>query len=342
MADPQVAASVPVDPSKQPTASRPTRLGDIFREAAAVWLAGVRDALTLHECVFFLARSETIRFRTLQCFMLNGVIFLGSIILFNWVIDPALAMLRHLVKEDEVWATEFVGASLSALYKVLWIYPIYCISFVLNTVMYQEVADSALALRQSKPWKAMPPLERLINEAFRVLLNLVYIIEMDLIYYLPVVGPALYFVHSCWLASIYCFEYRWVHLRWTSNARLEYFERHWLYFAGFGFPVSCVSFLCPRFIDAGVFALLFPLSILTAIVAEPRALRLAPRHLRRLPVFLVVQGTSCLMLRMFETRLGSPGDMGLQPRDQPKESAAAESAAVDGRAKGSPARERST
>jgi len=279
---------------------------DLCREAATVWLSGVRDAVTMHQCVFFLARSEVIRLRSLQCFMLNGVIFLGSILLFNWAVDPVLSVMRRLVQDDEVWATDFVAASFSVLYKVLWIYPIYCISFILNTVMYQEVADSALGLLQHKPSRPAPPLERLINEAFRVLLNLVYIIETNLLYYVPVAGPSLYFIHSCWLASIYCFEYRWVHQRWTSNERLDYFERHWLYFAGFGFPVSFVSFLCPRFIDAGVFALLFPVFVLTASNAEPKELQSWPTPLRRLPVFAAVQGSSCLMLRLFEGRLTGP------------------------------------
>jgi len=292
--------------NEPPPGDRACRPAECLREAAAVWLAGVCDAVTLDQCVFFLARSEVIRFRTLQCFMLNGVIFLGSILLFNWAVDPVLSMMRRLVQDDEAWTTEFVVASFSVLYKVLWIYPIYCISFILNTVMYQEVADSALALLQHKPPRPSPPLERLINEAFRMLVNFVYIIETNLLYYVPVCGPALYFVHSCWLASVYCFEYRWVHQRWTSAARLDYFERHWLYFAGFGFPVSFVSFLCPRFIDAGVFALLFPIFVLTASRAEPRELRKWPAPVQRLPVFMVVQGISCFALRLFEGRLTAP------------------------------------
>lgn len=213
-------------------------------------------------------------------------------------------------QEDDAWAAEFVASSFSMLYKVLWIYPIYCISFVLNTVMYQEVADSALTLtHRQPPPSALPLFERLIDETFRVLLNLVYVIQINLLYYLPVVGAPLYFVHSCWLASIYCFEYRWVHHRWDSKKRLDYFEENWLYFAGFGFPVSFVSFLCPRFVDAGVFALLFPICILTASAAEPRELK-KPARLRRLPIFFVVQGTSCLVLRFFEGRLAVPSRAG--------------------------------
>lgn len=172
-------------------------------------------------------------------------------------------------------------------------------------VMYQEVADSALALHRQETPHSTPALERLINETFRMLLNFVYLAEMYMIYYVPIAGPPLYFLHSCWLASIYCFEYKWVHLRWASNDRLDFFERHWLYFAGFGFPVSIVSFLCPRFIDAGVFALLFPLCILTATAAEPRELRSAPRPLRRLRLFVVVHGVSCFVLRLFRGSLAA-------------------------------------
>lgn len=227
--------------------------------------------------------------------------------MFNWAIEPALGILRRLVQDDQVWATDMVGSSFSVLYKVLWIYPIYSISFVLNTVMYQEIADEALALGKERPAAAQGLLDRLSDETFRVLQNLVYIVEINLLYYLPLVGPALYFLHSCWLAAIYCFEYRWVHLRWRSNARLDYFERHWLYFAGFGFPVSTVTFLCPRFVDAGVFALLFPLCILTATTAEPRALKLAPAPIRSLPIFIAVQGVSNLVLRYFEGGLDTAG-----------------------------------
>jgi len=275
-----------------------------FQEAGQVWLSGVKDALMLHKCIYFLAHSETIRFRTLQCFILNGVIFLGSILLFNFAVEPALNFLKRLVQEDEVWATDFIATSFSVLYKVFWIYPIYCISFVLNTVMYQEIADSALRSTQRAPVPGIPVLERIIQETWRVLVNLVYLVEMYLLSYIPIIGPLLYFVHSCWMASIYCFEYGWVHQRWSANARVDYFECHWLYFFGFGFPVSFVSYFCPRFIDAGVFALFFPVFVLTATRAEPKALQQCPKQLQRLPLFMVVQGVSCFLVRIFEGATG--------------------------------------
>jgi len=302
-------ASRPSLPSEQ---ARSWNVAERLQDATGVWISGVRDALTVYQFVFFLARSEVIRFRTLQCFMLNGVIFLGSIFLFNWAINPLLGLLRRLVQDDDAWATDLIFASFSVLYKMLWIYPIYCISFILSTFMYQEIADHALALLRQKPPKRAELLTRIINEFLRVIQNLVYIVQMYVLKTMPGIGTPLYFVFTCWLVSIYCFEYRWAHMQWSSRARLNYFERHWLYFAGFGFPVSFVTFLCPKFIDTGVFALLFPACILTATTAEPRELRKAPRMLRQLPIFAAVQGISCLVLRLFEGRL-TPAMGGTEP-----------------------------
>lgn len=46
---------------------------DIVR---AVW-GGVVDALAFHRSFIFFITSKTVRVRTLQCFLMNGVIFVG-------------------------------------------------------------------------------------------------------------------------------------------------------------------------------------------------------------------------------------------------------------------------
>ena len=103
---------------------------------------------------------------------------------------------------------------------------------------------------------------------------------------------------SCWLASLYCFEYRWVYLGWNSNDRLGYFERHWMYFFGFGFPIGVLSFVSPRFIDNGIFALVFPIFILTSAIARPTELR--SERFRRLPIFKINQYVTTFLLSRIE------------------------------------------
>lgn len=267
------------------------------------FVAGIIDAVQIHKCFGPLVLSKTIRRKTHLCIILNGVIFLGSMITYTVVVEPVVRWFGTLLPDHIAW---IIHTSVTVFYKVVLIYPIYCISFVLSALYYQDIADAAFELSKKKQQTSGTPLNRLIDEAFRMLLNLIFIIEMNLLFYIPYVGPVIYFIHSCWLASIYCFEYRWMYQRWGSAARLDYFERHWLYFVGFGFPLSLVTYLCPRFVDYGVFALLFPIFILMSATAEPHELRKAPHCLRRLPVFVVVQWVSYFLLRLFEGRLLPP------------------------------------
>lgn len=55
------------------------------------------------------------------------------------------------------------------LYQVLWMYPIYCISFILNTIWYQEIADDGTHCNSF-----VSSLEVLIVQLTRRLLALAY------------------------------------------------------------------------------------------------------------------------------------------------------------------------
>jgi len=274
---------------------------------------GFADALRLHRCALLLLQSRMLRWRTLQCFFLNGIIFLGSILLYNHVVSPflrflfarSLFALGVLTHESQEAYLDACFNFFKILYHVLWIYPIYCISFILNTVMYQDLADEAFSISKrsvsDKPRRSVSALRRIVDEMFRVILNMLYIIWMHCLYLVPIFGPLLYFVHICWLASLYAFEYRWVSLKWNTSERMQYFEKHWLYFLGFGLPVSLLCLLCPRFVDTGVFAILFPFFIFTSTMAQPKPItqrsRLWPS---RIPIFLVVESAGRVVIRIAE------------------------------------------
>ncbi|CAD7933976.1 unnamed protein product [Amoebophrya sp. A25] len=434
-------------------------------EAVTCWKRGLLDALSLHRCLPFVLKSPLIRQRAAQCVLLNGIIFLGSILLFEHAIAPALTFLlqdaelgtistltesisaaqsaaasssrsssssgeassgttrgedgqiqiqrrlqesddqRRLQESDEAQESDMQidekkrktqapddlqgnnsstnGRDASSpppavqseppppvdpeqveqapstsssssrpseapsaldffsfLYKSLWLYPIYCISFILNTVAYQDIADCCQPATGDNVRKQTLQ-ARIVDETFRVLLNLIYIVLAQLLYYcVPFgLGKGLYFVMNCWLISLYCFEYRWVYLGWSSRERLGYFERHFkailvllfrttskissnrllvlvakstqvhsivglglsnnrLYFAGFGFPIGFVSYVSPRFIDNGIFALVFPLFILTAAVAQPVELK----SLRQVPIFYLVSRATTRLLSLCDKR----------------------------------------
>ncbi|CEM11221.1 unnamed protein product [Vitrella brassicaformis CCMP3155] len=453
--DPRPSDALPTPNS--PTDQRQEYPGSGRREALVYYskavvtalhcfLCGVLDALQVHRCVVFFVKSEIIRTRCLQCFIMNGLIFLGSILIFDHLILPLFYLMAHYTYsclmgfshlatagpthtalsvsismipllssfslssgDPSAIATSLQQASTNAtltdhlaqhlyklqtndtlgggggnaslaeqlafnastmphgnnstvdtreivkavgfwfgcLYRVLWIYPIYYLSFILNTLWYQDLADQAFIVcqkyphlfpsqhnatdrgaipdhgarkrkaapspsgpsphppsqsspldRSPVPHPSTPPahssrvrfLDRLVDEVFRVLLNMVWIMQTYVLWCIVpgYLGVVVYALQSSWLASMYCFEYRWVSvLKWSACERLEYFESHWLYFAGFGMPLTLLYVMSPRFIDSGVFALIFPVCILLSITATPRPFPYPP--LQRLPIFYLVQ-----------------------------------------------------
>ncbi|XP_028113726.1 protein EI24 homolog [Camellia sinensis] len=65
-------------------------LGPRPKQASLLWLRGFRDACCLHRVLIYCFSSKQLAIRTGQCFLLNGLIFLGSIFIVNSVVIPTL------------------------------------------------------------------------------------------------------------------------------------------------------------------------------------------------------------------------------------------------------------
>ena len=61
---------------------------------------GVVDAIKVHKCIPPLVRSSMVRMRTMQCFVLNGVIFLGSLIVFTFILKPIFMFVLRMAGND--------------------------------------------------------------------------------------------------------------------------------------------------------------------------------------------------------------------------------------------------
>ncbi|ORX94078.1 EI24-domain-containing protein [Basidiobolus meristosporus CBS 931.73] len=192
------------------------------------------------------------------------------------------------------------------IYHLFWVYPIYCISFVLNSTWYQEIADRAYRLQVGKPEAVEKSYDSVLNGMVEVIyeafLILNYLIFASLVHAIPIVGPFISFTYLCWLNAYYSFEYKWINKGWSLDQRLNYFEEHWAYFAGFGFPGTICSFFFPSFINVGVFALLFPLFIIMANKAVPMPQRPSRARanlsiLEKMPIFYLAKKTNLFWIR---------------------------------------------
>lgn len=138
---------------------------------------------------------------------------------------------------------------------------------------------------------------------YTTILELFLIVQISILGLIPTVGRPLSFVFSCWLASLYCFEYTWINAGrcwdgrsecfpvflfvlfkgstlaiycpvllpsgWTLPKRLDFFQRHWAYFLGWGLPFTLMTYFIPFFHASAVFAIFFPFFIIIAVCAKP-------------------------------------------------------------------------
>ncbi|RHZ13311.1 hypothetical protein DYB31_001210 [Aphanomyces astaci] len=114
---------------------------------------GIQDSISLHRILLLYIQSHIVRNRTVKCVMVNGIIFLGSIFFFDYVVIPIIHLLGLALKKheqptggtkDSSSFHDTIDTIIFLVYQGLWMYPIYCVSFILNTIWYQELAEEGI------------------------------------------------------------------------------------------------------------------------------------------------------------------------------------------------------
>jgi len=273
----------------------------IARQIWIAWSSGLCDALKAHRIVVFLWKSSMIRTRTVQCIGLNCIFFVGWLTFFNLVIAR---LLRWLL--PAFVARPSVDAVVNVLYTCVWVFPMIVVSLILNARWYQHIADASFRVLDGKEKKQVKkdvvagPFQILVTELYRVFLFGAYICMMKAMALVPAVGSVFSFILSCFLVSMYSFEYIFSYKTWTSKERMSYVERHWIYFLGFGAPCSglcaIVAREAPQFLDTALFSCLFPFLILMAIRAVP--VRPKARGLQYFPFLGLVDHLTASAVKM--------------------------------------------
>ncbi|GMH43102.1 hypothetical protein BSKO_11024 [Bryopsis sp. KO-2023] len=271
----------------------------------ALWSRGVWHAIQVQRSLYFCVREGEIFKKCTRSALLNGVVFYGSLLWAERVLNPLVTALVSGGMRD-VAGERAIGATTGAIlwtYDMFWMFPIYLISFLVSVVWSQDVAELALEVRevdlrnaerkrnrsgdspsdsQKNPGKTHGDLSKqpngktrspaLLDVYFEKLCTMVVLyvfwMEVQVVGCLPVVGPSLELLFTAWLMAFYCFDYAWSINGVALERRIATFENNWAFFWGFGTPLALLINFTSFYTSAMLSGGLFPISVLIACGIE--------------------------------------------------------------------------
>ncbi|XKL61408.1 hypothetical protein PGB90_008465 [Kerria lacca] len=215
--------------------------------------------------------------RILQCCGLNGGVFWFSLILFEYVLIPSLNyLLMRILGQSTIATTVWTWSRplLSLTFGALWVVPIFLISKLVNTLWFQDIADSAFWCTAGKAPFFTNLSKFFADTVFSLIIQSLFLFQVIAvgIGFLPFghLSQVISLIHISMLYSLYAFEYKWCKIGWELHKRLLFIETNWAYFIGFGLPLSIITALPQSYVvSACVFSILFPLFIISANEAKP-------------------------------------------------------------------------
>jgi Etoposide-induced protein 2.4 (EI24) len=220
-------------------------------------ISGARDSCNYYGACRVLVRCRGSHKPLFLSTWLTGFLFLGSLGIYTWGIEP---LLKEYPRFEKVF---------NMLYHLLWLFPLYLTSFILNIFCYSDISIAVYRACRGKPKSSALSFSRMIAcEVHRGLIMGVYVILMSLLSIIPYSQPIILSLLS-WLYSFYCFEYRWVLEGKTINKEISKLEHNAIYYLGFGLPFALITYGCPGLFGSGIWALLFPIFMVTAILSLP-------------------------------------------------------------------------
>lgn len=266
-----------------------------LRTALLIWLDGACQAMAIHRAIVYTVYDPVIGKQVAQCCLINGAVFLGCMGAARLLQGSALPSAG-----SPVGAVHDGGGA----HQALWLLPAICVSFAVNAYWGNSIAKRMLALQARRKrsilssdsaaeahgstdddgYAVLPPQSATVaagDQMYRLLLCVVYLLQTCFASRLPVVGGIVGWLMKSWLFAFYCFDVKWSLLAVPLSVRIQFFERHWAFFGGYGSLCASLTALLPLSFSAAAIAVMLPVLIMLAcgdISPVDRVIRVSERY----------------------------------------------------------------
>lgn len=129
-----------------------------------------------HRC----SKKSNVSSRVFQCSLLNGGIFLCSILLFDYGLIPVVKLLMDLMfGQSSFWS--FIQMTLSWIFSFIWVLPLFVLSRIINTFWFQDIADAAYEFRKGQK-TLIPSISKLLADViFSLIVQSLFLFQVSII-----------------------------------------------------------------------------------------------------------------------------------------------------------------
>jgi etoposide-induced 2.4 mRNA len=239
---------------------------------------GIQNSLDVTSSVKLLSQYAKLRKHIRECIFLNGVIFMGTVLLFD--------LIHFIIPAG-------LSPYLTVIQNVFWFIPIYVLSLIINCFNYQDISN---VVKNSKHHRKN---NILAHELYRTIM----FISIEVILGILPVWRLACLVYLSWIYSFYAHDYQWTNHGYSLKYRLYLVEYNWLYHLGFGLPLSLAIYFFPGYYGYSVYSILFPFMIINA---ANKSHQKPTKELYPIQIFFIPQKITNFIVKSFFDRRSDP------------------------------------
>lgn len=230
-------------------------------------LCGIWDSFKIFNIWGVISKNSKILNNLTNCFILNGLLFIGSMILYFYLIEPTIEFIA-----DKFFILGFFLTIGKYFYYIFWLIPVFLLCNIITSFWIDEIYYESLSVIQNDNQikiQGQDLVTAVANQIERLLIVvsfLIFIFIINFFTFLPGVSILKYITLSI-LNSLYVFEYILLQNYIKDYKSIIYFiEDKLFYFLGYGLLLTImINVVNSVTINSSIFLMAFPLFLISSI-----------------------------------------------------------------------------